>query len=220
MERSFDAQFEDIKKAILSMGGHVEKALDQAVLCLLQRDVPGFEIVHQIESLINQEQILIDNLCLSFLAKQGPVARDLRSILSMIKINTDLERMGDQCVNIAYISCDYIKRGSKGSLTRIDEMAVIAKKMVYEALQSFVNSNVEMAQQVLKSDDRLDELKGIVFKEMLQMMKSEPEHSEAALDLILMARNLERMGDHATNIAEDVIFILTGKDIRHGGHAQ
>lgn len=217
MERSFNSQLDEIKKVILSMGGHVEKALDLSVTSLLKSKAEDLAKVHEIEKLINAEQIQIDNLCLAYLAKQGPVAKDLRIILSMIKMNTDLERMGDQCVNIAYTSKDYLSRSSQHSLVSIKEMGDIAKTMVFESLQALVNGNVELAKNVLSSDDRLDFLKNQVFKDMIQSMKSQPSEVEGALDLILIARNLERMGDHATNIAEDVIFISTGKDIRHGG---
>lgn len=217
MERSFNSQLDEIKKVILSMGGHVEKALEVAVESLLNSKVEDLSKVHDIERLINAEQIQIDNLCLSYLAKQGPVAKDLRVILSMIKMNTDLERMGDQCVNIAYTAKDYLGRRSPHSLKSIKEMGAIAKKMVFESLQALVHGNIDMAKNVLSSDDELDLLKNQVFQEMIKDMKSHPQNIEASLDLILIARNLERMGDHATNIAEDVIFISTGKDIRHGG---
>lgn len=199
------------------MGGHVEKALDLALNALLNAKKEDLVMVHDIEQLINAEQIQIDNLCLAYLAKQGPVAKDLRIILSMIKMNTDLERMGDQCVNIAHTSKDYLSRQSTHSLKSIQEMGVIAKTMVFESLQALVQNNVSLAQNVLSSDDRLDLLKNQVFQDMIQSMKANPQTTEAALDLILIARNLERMGDHATNIAEDVIFISTGKDVRHGG---
>lgn len=217
MERFFNSQLDEIKKVILSMGGHVEKALDVAAESLLNSKVEDLAKVHDIERLINAEQIQIDNLCLSYLAKQGPVAKDLRVILSMIKMNTDLERMGDQCVNIAYTAKDYLGRKSSHSLKSIKEMCAIAKKMVFESLQALVHGNIDMAKNVLSSDDQLDLLKNQVFQDMIQNMKSHPQNIEASLDLILIARNLERMGDHATNIAEDVIFISTGKDIRHGG---
>jgi len=217
LERAFDAQLEDLKKLILVMGGHVEKSVTKASAALLQKDIEGFGEVHEIEKRINEAQIAVDNSCVSLLAKQGPVARDLRLILSIIKINTDLERMGDQCVNVAFTGKDYLFRQSPNDLKDIAKMAELVKQVIKQSLDSFVNRDVEMAKLVLLTDDEIDELKNKVFKDMILTMKNNPQNIEASLDLILIARNFERLGDHATNIAEDVIFAVTGRDIRHGG---
>lgn len=218
MERQVDNQIEQIKTLILTMGGNVERALEKAVNALIQREVTHFQAVHEIEQLINQDHIRVDDQCVQFLAKQGPVARDLRMIVSVIKINSDLERMGDQCVNIAYTGKDYLARTPiTTALSDIEKMALIAKDMVKGALDSFVHVNETQAQEILKMDDQVDALKSKIFKDLVAYIKTNPQNSEAALDLILVARNLERMGDHATNIAEDVIYVSTGKDVRHGG---
>lgn len=202
---------------MLTMGGHVEEALDQAMTALLAKDVNKFGRVHEIEKKINQEHINVDVACMDLLAKQGPVAKDLRLILSIIKINTDLERMGDQSVNIAYTGKDYLGRGSLEQVKLVHKMGNDVKAMVKESLDCFVRADVELARKILLMDDTVDELKANVFNELLSHMKSHPNDVEAALDLILIARNLERLGDHATNIAEDVIFAFTGRDVRHGG---
>ena len=220
MERQFDTQLDEIRGLILSMGGLVEKALEDAIRALIQRDQERFEKVHQIEDKINEDHVRVDTLCLAFLAKQGPVARDLRFIVSVIKINSDLERMGDQCVNIAYTGKDYLGRQPVAQLQDIDTMSVIVRGMVKDSLDSFVRGDVEKAQEILRLDDEVDALKAKVFNELMAFVKVHPSHAEqieGALDLILIARNLERLGDHATNIAEDVIFVFTGKDVRHGG---
>lgn len=218
MERAIDNQIEDLKKMILLMGGHVEKSLAQATAALLSRDLALFDSVHAIEQLINEDHIKVDNACINILAKQGPVAKDLRLIISVLKINNDLERMGDQAVNISYTGKDYLGRAPiQAQLNDIQKMSEIAGRMVKGSLDSFVRGDVDQAKKILLMDDEIDGLKNKVFKEATVHMKAQPQDVEAGLDLILIARNLERLGDHATNIAEDVIFAVTGKDIRHGG---
>lgn len=217
MERSIDIQIEDLRKMILLMGGHVEKALSLATSALLSRDISLFDGVHDIEKLINEEHIRVDSACMHLLAKQGPVAKDLRLILSVVKINNDLERMGDQTVNISYSGKDYLGRKSIQQLTDIQKMSDIAGRMVKGSLDCFVRGDFEQARKILLMDDEIDALKNKVFQETMAHMKTNSEDVEAGLDLILIARNLERLGDHATNIAEDVIFAFTGKDVRHGG---
>jgi phosphate transport system protein len=216
MERHIDQQIEEIKKLLLEMGGFVEKSLAAAIDGLLKRDIKILKSVHEIEKNVNDMQIKIDNACLNLLAKQGPVARDLRMILSVIKINTDLERMGDQCVNVAYIGKDYIQRGPGLVMTDIESMALATRTMVKGALDCFVRLDAQEAEAILKMDDEVDEAKDVIVRNCISQIKKDPTLTESCLDLILVARNLERLGDHATNIAEDVIFAFTGKDIRHG----
>lgn len=218
MERAIDTQLDDLKKMILIMGGHVEKSLARAIAALLSKDVSMFEEVHEVEKRVNEDHIRVDNACMHVLAKQGPVAKDLRLIISVLKINNDLERMGDQAVNIAYTGKDYLGRKPiQHQLGDIQRMSEIAGNMVKGSLDSFVRGDVELAKKILLMDDEIDGLKNKVFREAMAHMKLNPDDVEAGLDLILIARNLERLGDHATNIAEDVIFAFTGKDIRHGG---
>lgn len=218
MERQVDSQIDQLKGLILTMGGYVEKALDHAIQALINRDPKGFADVHTLEAKINEDHVKVDTACMTFLAKQGPVARDLRLIISIIKINTDLERMGDQCTNIAHTGKDYFTRSPVApELVDIDQMSRIARKMVKDSLDSFVREDEKLAQSVLLMDDEVDRLKSKVFKDLTTYIKSNPQNVDAALDVILIARNLERLGDHATNIAEDVIFVSTGKDVRHGG---
>lgn len=217
LERAFDHQLEELKRQILVMGGHVEKALAEVTSGLAERAVDRFALAHEIEKKINEEQIQVDNACLNLLAKQSPVAKDLRLILSIIKINTDLERMGDQAVNIAYTGRDYMSRSPLTAVKDVSRMGDIARRMVKGALDSFVRGDTEQARSILMMDDELDALKNQVFNDLCAHMKTNSNDVEAALDLILIARNLERFGDHATNIAEDVIFAQTGRDVRHGG---
>ncbi len=217
MERHFDGQLEDLKKLILVMGGHVEKSITKATSALLEKKVEGFKSVHETEKKINEAQIAVDNSCLALLAKQGPVAKDLRLILSIVKINTDLERMGDQSVNIAHTGKDYLSRSADHDLSDLTKMAELVRQAVKGSLDCFVKRDVDKAREILMMDDEIDNLKNKIFAQMIVKLKEKSVDTEACLDLILIARNLERMGDHATNIAEDVIFAVTGKDVRHGG---
>jgi phosphate transport system protein len=218
VERQVDTQIDQLKNLILSMGGQVEKALDEAIQALIHRKADAFQKVHEIEMLINEGHIKVDQACMHFLAKQGPVARDLRLIISIIKINSDLERMGDQSVNIAHTGKDYLARQPlTQNMPDIERMSELARKMVKGSLDSFVREDEVKAQEILLMDDEVDQLKSKVFRDSLAYIKSNPQNADAALDIILIARNLERLGDHATNIAEDVIFVSTGKDVRHGG---
>lgn len=220
MERNFDSKLDDLKKLILQMGGLVEKALQTSVAAIVDRNPQLFNEVHAIEAQINEDHIKVDLWCVNLLAKQGPVARDLRLIMSIIKINSDLERMGDQAVNIAYTGKDYLQRKPLERLSDIVRMNEIVRKMVKESLDTFVSGDSEAARKILLMDDEVDSLKNGVFRELIVKMKQNPDDVEACMDLILMARNLERVGDHATNIAEDVIYVVTGRDIRHGGKYQ
>ena len=218
MERIIDSQLEDLKKLTLEMGGLVEKALSTTTSGLLKRELNHLRQVHMTEESINQLQIRIDEACLQVLAKQGPVAKDLRLILSIIKINTDLERMGDQCVNIAHIARELIERNFSNSLQDLEMMFRCTGEMVKAALDSFVKMDVDAAKKVLLMDDEVDSFKKKINSESVKAMSKDSAHLQDYLDYILIARNLERLGDHATNIAEDVIFAYSGKDVRHGSN--
>lgn len=216
MERRFETELKDLKGKILAMGGFVEQALDKATQALRERNPKLLTEVHPLERKINDAHIAVDNACLEILARLSPVAADLRLILAVIKINTDLERMGDQAVNISYNSEHYIAGGDIGAEVNLPQMALAVKAMVRDSLDAFMRSDTVLAQKVLESDDAVDEYKNRAFQLLIPFMQKNPEKIEAALDLILIARNLERMADHATNIAEDVIFACTGEDVRHG----
>ena len=219
-----DQKLGELKKLMLEMGGYVEKALSLVLDGLQKKDISILNTVHDVEKNINNLQISIDDLCMTILAQQGPVARDLRLILSVIKMNTDLERMGDQCVNMAYIGREWIERNkdlakdlqAMVAISDVQKMAENVRSMVKLALDSFVKLDSNIAENVLKMDDDVDSLRNQVFDKNVKLIKSNTALTESCLDLIFLARNLERLGDHATNIAEDVIFANTGQDIRHG----
>ncbi len=216
MERHFDIELRELKDTILSMGGYVEKALEEAIQGLVKREPERFKLVHEWEAKINEAHIEIDDRCLQLLARQAPLAQDLRLVLAVVKINTDLERMGDQAVNISLNGQHYLNEMPLTHISELAKMAVEVREMVREALDAFVRRDGPLAQKVLEKDDIVDRYKDQMFQVMIAFMKTKPEAVESCLDILLIARNLERLGDHATNIAEDVIFITSGKDVRHG----
>lgn len=217
MDRSIDSGMAKLKDKLLLMGGYVEKAIEEATQGLVEGKPERFVRVHEVEKTINQLHKEVDEDCLNLLATQSPMARDLRTILAVVKINTDLERMGDQAVNIALNAEEYLRAPPIKPLVDIPRMAEAARLMSRDALDAFVRTDLKLAEDVLSRDDVVDNLKNQIFRELMTYMISDPKRIEQALSLILIARNLERVGDHATNIAEDVIFIGTGKDVRHGG---
>ena len=164
---------------------------------------------------INELHIEVDDRCFKLLALHQPMAADLRAIVAAVKINTDLERVGDLAVNIAEAAKRYLQHSPVKPLIDIPRMAEIAQAMLRDALDAFVRRDVDMAEAVIGQDDTLDGLKTQIFRELLTYMLSDPETIEPALDLILISRHLERIGDHATNVAEDVIFMVSARDVRH-----
>ena len=166
---------------------------------------------HRIDDL----QIEVDKRCFTLLALYQPVAVDLRTVVSALKINTDLERVGDFAVNIGEVARRYLLHPPVKPLIDLPRMGELALKMLRESLDAFVTRDVGLAQEVLRQDDWLDALKDQIFRELLTYMLGDHRTIEPAVDLILIARHLERVGDHATNIAEDVIFWVRGADVRH-----
>jgi phosphate transport system protein len=198
------------------MGGLAEERVRAAVLGLVSRDVALIDAVMKGDEPINEFHVEIDDRCFKLLALHQPMATDLRSIVAAVKINTDLERVGDLAVNIAEAAKRYASHAPVKRLIDIPRMGSLAQGMLRDALDSFVRRDAVLAKHVLDEDDKLDELKTQVFRELLTYMLSDPTTIEPALDLILVSRHLERIGDHATNIAEDVIFMVSALDVRHG----
>jgi phosphate transport system protein len=221
MERHhFESELQALKNQLLTMGGLVEERVHRAVHALIHRREEEAHRIIATDKEINDLQIDIDNRCLKLLATQTPLAVDLRLITSAMKINADLERVGDQAVNIAESVLVLIPQPPLKPLIDIPRMATIAEKMIRDALDAFVKKDAEAARDVLRRDDEVDELKDQVFRELLTYMMADPGTIQRALSLILISRNLERIADHATNIAEDVIFIAEAKDVRHHAGAE
>jgi len=221
MERHhFEAELQTLRKQLLTMGGLVEERVHRAVHSLVHRREEDAQRIIATDKEINDLQMEIDDRCLKLLATQTPLAVDLRLITSAMKINADLERVGDQAVNIAESVLVLIPQPPLKPLIDIPRMAEIAEKMIRDALDAFVKRDAGLARDVLRRDDEVDNLKDQVFRELLTYMMADPGTIQRALSLILISRNLERIADHATNIAEDVIFIAEAKDVRHHAEAE
>ena len=216
MERHhFEEELQALKNRLLTMGALVEERVHQAVRALIDRRQEEAERVIVSDKEVNDLQIDVDDRCLKLLATQTPLAGDLRLITAAMKINADLERIGDQAVNVAENVLKLLPQPPLKPLIDIPRMAELAQQMTRDALDSFVRKDADLARDVLKRDDEVDNLKDQVFRELLTYMMADPGTIQRALALILISRNIERIADHATNIAEDVIFLVEAKDVRH-----
>jgi phosphate transport system protein len=197
------------------MGGMAENAVDLAIRAYRERVPELCQKVFENEAHINLAERDIDNLALDLLAMQQPMAVDLRFVLAVIKSNADLERIGDQAVNVAQRVMDLIALPPAELDADIPQLADMAAQMIRQALEAFVSGNAELAQQTLEMDDNVDRMNQEIYVAMDKTMLEQPALIRQALDTIIIARNLERVADHATNIAEDVIFWVKGADVRH-----
>jgi len=213
--RHFSIELEDLNQKLLQMGGLVESAIHRSVRSLIEQDRALAEEVIRDEPQINQIEMEIDGLATRLLALRQPVARDLRLLTAALKINTDLERIGDLAVHVAERSLSLMHHPLVKPMTDIPKMASLVQSMLLKCLDAFVQGDAELAHSVLLSDDEVDQLRDAVYAELLQIMQRDPSVLTAAIDLLFVARNLERIGDHATNIAEDVVFLVKGIDVRH-----
>lgn len=211
----FQEQLATMKERLLVMGGLAEERLRMIMEGLVERDMSLVDKVQAGDEPLNQLHVEIDDRCFKLLALHQPMATDLRAIVAAVKINSDLERVGDLAVNIAEAVRRYLQHPPVKKLIDIPRMAEIAQKMLRESLDAFVRRDVALARSVLNQDDDLDALKSQVFRELLTYMLQDAATIEPSLDLILISRHLERIGDHATNIAEDVIFMVSARDVRH-----
>jgi phosphate transport system protein len=213
--RHFQEELEALQGRLLEMGGLAEERVRAAVQGLAARDTAAIDKVLRGDEPVNRLHIEVDERCFRLLALYQPMATDLRAIVAAVKINTDLERVGDLAVNIAEAAQRYVGHAPVKKLIDIPKMGDIAQSMLRDSLDAYVKRDTALAHQVLNEDDELDGLKTQVFRELLTYMLQDPSTVEPALDLILVSRPLERIGDHATNIAEDVIFMVSALDVRH-----
>jgi phosphate transport system protein len=213
--RHFAEELDELKQRLLVMGGLAEERLRTAVHALVERDRDLMTEVIRGDEAVNSLHLEIDDRCFKLLALHQPMAVDLRVIVAAFKINSDLERVGDLAVNVAEAAERYVTHAPVKPLIDLPRMAEMARQMLHGALDAFVSKDVEAAQRVLTQDDVLDGLKNQIFRELLTYMLGDPRKIEPGIDLILVSRHLERVGDHATNIAEDVIFIVEARDVRH-----
>jgi phosphate transport system protein len=214
-QRQFDRDLEGLKKKLIRMASLTETMIDKAIGELVSRDERLAEKVPEYEEELNRLQIEIDDQALTLLATQCPVATDLRFIVAATKINGELERIGDLVINITENVHVLAQHPPLKPLIDIPRMADLARQMVRDSLDAFIRGNALQAQSVIMADDQIDALKDQVLRELLTYMIADPHAIERSLALILISRHLERIGDHAVNIAEDVIYVIQGRDVRH-----
>lgn len=215
MHRHFEDAIAELKARLVRMGTIAETMIELAIKSLVERNASRHEELFKFEQQVNDLHIEVDERVVGILALQHPVAADLRLVVMASKIGGELERIGDQAVNICQNTQVLLQFPPLKPLIDIPIMADTARKMLRDSLDAFVRSDPALAQSVLNTDDRVDALKDQIFRELLTYMMSDPGTIQRALPLILISRNLERVGDHATNIAEDVIYLAQGRDVRH-----
>src|SRR5882724_2216268 len=202
------------------MSAIVESSIQRSISAVTQKDRSAAEEVFRNEARINQIEIDIDEFAVNLLALHQPMAADLRLIVAALKINTDLERMGDLSVNIAQRALSLIEEPMITPMIDIPHIAGLVQSMVRKALDAFVMRDADLARSVLASDDAVDSLRTACYHELVSYMEKDPQHIRQALNLLVVTRNLERIADHSTNIAEDVLFLVKGVDVRHHAEAR
>jgi phosphate transport system protein len=215
IHRHFEDQLQELKGRLVTMGTAAESMIERAVKSLLERDSARLPEVFKTEQQVNELHIEVDERVINLIALHHPVATDLRTAVMCSKIAGELERIGDQAVNICQNTTELLRYPPLRPLIDIPLMAEIARRMLRESLDAFVRLDATLAQRVLNTDDEVDAFKNQIFRELLTYMMSDPGTIPRALALILISRNLERVGDHATNVAEEVIYAAQGRDVRH-----
>ena len=218
--RHFVDELEQLKMKLLEMGALVESSIQLSVLAVTKKDRSAAAEVFRNEARINAIQLEVDDFAVKLLALQQPMAGDLRLIVAAVKINTDLERMGDLAENIARRALTRLEEPPIQPVIDIPHIAVLVQSMVRKALDAFVARDAELARSVLASDDAVDSLRTACYRELVSFMEQDSHNIQEALALLSVTRNLERIADHSTNIAEDVIFLVKGVDVRHHAEAR
>jgi phosphate transport system protein len=215
VERHFERDIEELKERLLWMGSLAERSIHQSMQAVFDADEKIAQTVFDEEGAINELQIEIDDRVVHLLALQQLMAADLRFVLATARINNDLERIGDQAVNIAQSAQRIMRHPRVKPYVDLPRMSELAEGMVRDSLNALVRRDVDLARSVLLRDDQVDALRDQIFRELLSYMMGDSAVVFPAFELILVAKNLERIGDHATNIAEDVIYMVAGHDVRH-----
>lgn len=218
--RHFELELEQLKGKLLEMSALVEAAVQRSVAAVAQKDRSAAEQVLRDEARINALEMEIDEFAINLLATQQPLAADLRLVVAALKINTDLERMGDLSVSIAQRAISLLSEPMIKPMVDIRHISSLVESMVRKSLDAFVAHDAEMARSVLASDDAVDSLRTASYHELISFMEKDPHNIPQALDLIGITRSLERIADHSTNIAEDVMFLVKGVDVRHHAEAR
>ena len=215
MERHFERDLAELQERLLWMGSLAERSVHQAIHAVLDSDEKLAQNVLEEEDTINDLQIELDDRVVQLLALQQLMAVDLRFVLAVSRINVDLERIGDQAVNIAQSAQRILRHPRVKPYVDLPRMSELAEEMVRDSLNAVVRRDSELAKSVLLRDDQVDHLRDQIFRELLTYMMADSSVVFPTFELILVAKNLERVGDHATNIAEDVIYMVAGRDVRH-----
>ncbi len=211
----FHQQLAQLKDKLLAMAALAQQALESSVDAYLNRDLTLCQYVRENETAINLAQREVDEMSYELLAKEQPMAIDLRFILAVIKINGNLERIGDQAMSIAQRTCDLISMPAAALPADIEGMRNCARRMIRMALQALLEGDTRVAAAVIEMDDEIDRLNRLAHEDLARVIQEQPEISQQALHAIIISRNLERIADHAANIASDVIFWVQGADVRH-----
>jgi len=213
--RRLESELEELNNSLLEMGALVASSVSRASRSLIEKsEILAHQVIRD-EARIDQMEIHIDDLVGSMIALSQPVARDMRFATVAIKINTDLERMGDLAVGIVERSLSIMNQPPLPTANRISELSQLVESMVLRSLDAFVKHDIDLASEVMRADDQVDEVRNTITQELVKAMQAEPASVPRALDLIIIARQLERIADHATYIAADVIFMVNGEDVRH-----
>ena len=215
MERRFDEELQHLKERLATMAGLAERAIGKSIKALVDRNVALAREVIQEDKAIDQLEVEIEEICLGLFARYQPEAKDLRFIAMVFKIVSDLERVGDQAINISERTLNLLNEPLLKPLIDIPKMATLAQQMLKDALDAFVRRDADVARAVCRRDSEVDQLNDQVYQELLIYMKQDAATVARAVDLILIGRHLERVADHATNIAEDVYYLVRGMSIKH-----
>ena len=218
--RHFEEQIKELQERLVNMGRLAESMIQGALRMLIERNVALFEEIERKEEEVNELQIEVDDRALKLAALQQPVGSDVRMVFMATRIATELERIADQAINIGENAKFLLGAPPLKPFVDIPIMAQICQEMVANSLAAFVNRDVALALDVLKEEEKVDAFKNQIFRELLTYMMADPATIPRAMSLILISRNLERVGDHSTNIAEEVIYLVQGRDVRHRHETQ
>jgi len=214
-DREYEGQLEELRERLLRMAGVVEQMIVDAVRATLNQDRKLAETTIARDTTVNRLEVESDELCLLILAKRQPLASDLRFVTLSLKMVTDLERIGDLAVNICERAIDLVGHPQPWPWDNIEEMARLVRAMIRDSIQAFVDRDVDKAQHVIEHDAEVDKLYWQIFRDALEIMRRQPNSMHDGIHVQSIAKFLERMGDHGTNLAEQVVFMIKGKDIRH-----
>jgi phosphate transport system protein len=216
-DREYEAELQQVRERLLVMGGRVEEMIGNAVRAVGERDAGLARATIDLDHKVNRAEMEVDELCLRILARRQPMASDLRFLTLALKMVTDLERIGDLAVNICERAIDLRSETRLEGLDTLEKMADFVQGMVRDAIDAFLHNDAERAQRVIDRDDEVDELYHVYFRDVLAVMVVGADNVERGIHVQSVAKWLERIGDHATNLAEIVIFMVNGKDVRHAG---